>query len=77
MSSSVCTLYSTKYSTKLSSFPSTTIDCCRFVELNSLEHEKGQDFFSTDRGLFLSFLLENLGPRLAAVFQPHIERLVG
>ena len=50
---------------------------CRFVELNSLEHDKGSDFFSTDRGLFLSFLLENLGPRLAAVFQGHIERLVG
>jgi proteasome activator subunit 4 len=49
----------------------------RFVELNSLEHEKGSDFFSTDRGLFLSFLLENLGPRLATAFQPHIERLVG
>jgi len=49
----------------------------RFVELNSLEHDKGSDFFSTDRGLFLSFLLENLGPRLAAVFQGHIERLVG
>ena len=49
----------------------------RFVELNSLEHDKGSDFFSTDRGLFLSFLLENLGPRLAVVFQPHIERLVG
>ena len=47
-----------------------------FVEFNSLEHEKGQDFFSTDRGLFLSFLLENVGPVLAAVFQPHIERLV-
>jgi hypothetical protein len=25
----------------------------RFVELNSLEHEKGEDFFSMDRGLFL------------------------
>ena len=47
------------------------------MELNSLEHDKGTDFFSTDRGLFLSFLLENLGPRLAGVFQPHIERLVG
>lgn len=49
----------------------------QFVEFNSLEHEKGADFFSTDRGLFLSFLLENIGPGLAAVFQPHIERLVG
>jgi len=49
----------------------------QFVEFNSLEHEKGADFFSTDRGLFLSFLLENIGPALAAVFQPHIERLVG
>ena len=47
-----------------------------FVEFNSLEHEKGQDFFSTDRGLFLSFLLENVGPQLTGVFQPHIERLV-
>ena len=47
-----------------------------FVEFNSLEYEKGQDFFSTDRGLFLSFLLENLGPCLSGVFQPHIERLV-
>ena len=47
-----------------------------FVEFNSLEYEKGQDFFSTDRGLFLSFLLENLGPCLSPVFQPHIERLV-
>ena len=47
------------------------------MELNSLEHDKGSDFFSTDRGLFLSFLLENLGPRIAAVFQPHVERLVG
>ena len=47
-----------------------------FVEFNSLEHEKGQDFFSTDRGLFLSFLLENLGPGLTGVFQPHIARLV-
>ena len=47
-----------------------------FVEFNSLEHEKGQDFFSTDRGLFLSFLLENVGPGLTGVFQPHIERLV-
>jgi proteasome activator subunit 4 len=49
----------------------------QFVEFNSLEHEKGADFFSTDRGLFLSFLLENTGPALATVFQPHIERLVG
>jgi len=49
----------------------------RFVELNSLEHDKGTDFFSTDRGLFLSFLLENVGPGLASVFQPHIEKLVG
>jgi len=49
----------------------------RFVELNSLEHEKGQDFFSMDRGLFLSYLLENIGPKLAQVFQPHIEKLVG
>lgn len=48
-----------------------------FVEFNSLEHEKGHDFFSTDRGLFLSFLLENIGPALTGVFQPHIERLVG
>jgi len=48
-----------------------------FVEFNSLEHEKGADFFSTDRGLFLSFLLENIGPGLALVFQPHIEKLVG
>ena len=47
-----------------------------FVEFNSLEHEKGQDFFSTDRGLFLSFLLENVGPALTGVFQPHIEKLV-
>jgi len=47
-----------------------------FVEFNSLEHEKGADFFSTDRGLFLSFLLENIGPALSLVFQPHIERLV-
>ena len=47
-----------------------------FVEFNSLEHEKGQDFFSTDRGLFLSFLLEIVGPRLTSMFQPHIERLV-
>ena len=37
----------------------------RFVELNSLEHEKGLDFFSMDRGLFLSFLIENIGPKLA------------
>merc|ERR1719206_1598428 len=49
----------------------------QFVEFNSLEHEKGADFFSTDRGLFLSFLLENIGPALASVFQPHIEKLVG
>ena len=41
-----------------------------------LEQEKGVDSFSTDRGLFVSFLLENLGPGLAAVFRPHIERLV-
>ena len=47
-----------------------------FVEFNSLEHEKGQDFFSTDRGLFLSFLLENVGPGMTGAFQPHIERLV-
>ena len=47
-----------------------------FVEFNSLEHEKGLDFFSTDRSLFLSFLLEIVGPRLTGVFQPHIERLV-
>jgi len=49
----------------------------RFVELNSLEHEKGIDFFSMDRGLFLSFLLENVGPKLGQVFQSHIEKLVG
>jgi len=49
----------------------------QFVEFNSLEHDKGTDFFSTDRGLFLSFLLENIGPALATVFQPHIERFVG
>ena len=47
-----------------------------FVELSSVEQEKGADSFSTDRGLFVSFLLENLGPKLAAVFRPHIERLV-
>ena len=47
-----------------------------FMEFNSLEHEKGQDFFSTDHGLFLSFLLENVGPALTGVFQPHIESLV-
>ena len=47
-----------------------------FVEYNSLEYEKGQDFFSTDRGLFLSFLVENIGPGLSLAFQPHIERLV-
>ena len=47
-----------------------------FVELSSVEQEKGVDSFSTDRGLFVSFLLENLGPGLAAVFRPHIERLV-
>jgi len=49
----------------------------RFVELNSLEHEKGEDFFNMDRGLFLSFMFENIGPKLACVFQPYIERLVG
>ena len=36
----------------------------RFVELNSLEHEKGLDFFNMDRGLFLCFLFENIGPKL-------------
>ena len=47
-----------------------------FVDLSSLEHDKGSHF-STDRGLLLSFLFENIGPRLVAVFQNHIERLVG
>ena len=42
-----------------------------FVKFNSLE-----DKFSTHRGTFLSFLLENVGPQLTGVFQPHIERLV-
>ena len=49
----------------------------QFVEFNSLEHEKGADFFSTNRGLFLSFLLGNIGPGLAVDFQPHIEKVGG
>ena len=28
----------------------------------SLEHKKGEDFFSMDKGLFYSTLLENFGP---------------
>lgn len=49
----------------------------RFVELNSLEHEKGIDF-SMDRGLFLSFP-ENVGPKTleGQVSSLHIEKLVG
>ena len=34
-------------------FQTVTFIFVRFVELNSLEHEKGEDFFSMDRGLFL------------------------
>jgi len=48
----------------------------RFVELNSLEHEKGLDFFNMDRGIFMCFLFENIGPKLGQIFQCHIEKLV-
>ena len=46
------------------------------MEFNSLELEKDEDVFSTDLGMFLWRLLENVGPQLTGVFQPHIERLV-
>ena len=48
----------------------------RFVELISLEHNKGEDFFSMDKAYLFCILFETLGEQLFHIFLPYLKKLV-
>ncbi len=46
----------------------------RLVQFNSVEHRKGEDFFSMDKALFYAFLYESLGREVHQAFKEHIRQ---
>jgi hypothetical protein len=40
-----------------------------------MEHNKGEDAFSMDKGLFFSFLFENFNDRFLPIFATHMKKL--
>ena len=47
-----------------------------FIELISIEHKKGEDFFSMDKAYFFCMLFETIGMKLFQMFLPHLKKLV-
>ena len=58
------------------SFFSQDANVKRFVELISLEHKKGEDFFSMDKAYFFCILFETLGAQLFHILLPYLKKLV-
>ena len=46
-----------------------------FIERHSIEHKKGEDFFSMDNAYFFCMLFECLGIQLLKMFLPHLQKL--
>ena len=47
-----------------------------FIELISIEHKKGEDFFSMDKAYFFCILLECIGLQLFKMFLPYLRKMV-
>jgi proteasome activator subunit 4 len=47
----------------------------KLVHFNTMEHNKGEDAFSMDKGLFFSFLFENFNDRFLPIFATHMKKL--
>ena len=47
----------------------------KYVELNTVEFKKGEDYFNMDRSLFHNSLVEAFGPGMFKIFLPHLKRL--
>ena len=48
----------------------------RLIELISLEHKKGEDFFSMDKAYFFCILFETIGVQLFHTLLPYLKKLV-
>ena len=46
----------------------------KFIELNSIEHKKGEDSFSMDKGLLYCSLIEEFGSEFAQILVPYVEK---
>ena len=47
-----------------------------FIELISIEHKKGEDFFSMDKAYFFCMLFETTGTKLFILFLPFLKKMV-
>ena len=46
----------------------------KFIELNKIEHKKGEDCFSMDKGLLYCSLIEAFGCEFAQILKPYVEK---
>lgn len=46
----------------------------KFIELNLIEHKKGEDSFSMDKGLLYCSLIEAFGIKFAQILVPYVEK---
>ena len=46
-----------------------------FMKFVTMEHKKGEDYFSTDKAYFYSMLFEGLAPELSPLFMPKLKVL--
>ena len=46
----------------------------KFIELNIIEHKKGEDSFSMDKGLLYCSLVEAFGCEMAQILAPYVEK---
>ena len=46
----------------------------KYIELNSIEHKKGEDTFSMDKALLYCSLIEELGPNFVNILVPYVQK---